>query len=63
MLVLTRKAAEQILIGNDITVTITRIDGGQVRVGIEAPPDVLIRRAELVSQWEDESLATTRAFR
>jgi carbon storage regulator len=63
MLVLTRKASEQIMIGNDITVTITRVEGGQVRVGIEAPPEILIRRAELVTQWHDEAPVTTRAWK
>ena len=63
MLVLTRKASEQIMIGNDITVTITRIEGGQVRVGIDAPSEILIRRAELVTQWEEEAPTTSRAFR
>lgn len=47
MLVLTRKLNEQIQIGNDITITIVRVKGNTVRVGIEAPRDVRIIRAEL----------------
>ena len=47
MLVLTRKQQEQIRIGNQVTITILRISGNQVRVGIEAPPDVRILRGEL----------------
>ena len=47
MLVLTRKEGEQILIGEDITVRIVLIDKGKVRIGIEAPRDVKILRAEL----------------
>lgn len=47
MLVLTRKAHQRIQIGNDITITILRVKGQSVRVGIEAPPEVSIRRAEL----------------
>ena len=55
MLVLTRKSSQRILIGDDITVTVTRIEGGSVRLGIEAPRDVFIRRAELVTQWQDSA--------
>ena len=48
MLVLTRKTREAILIGHDIRVTIDRIDGQRVRIGIEAPEGVKILREELV---------------
>ena len=47
MLVLTRKRDEQIQIGKDVTITIVRLHGNTVRIGIEAPRDVRIRRAEL----------------
>ncbi|WP_390844119.1 carbon storage regulator CsrA [Anatilimnocola floriformis] len=47
MLVLTRKLQEKICIGNDITVTILRVKGQQVRIGIEAPRDVRVIRGEL----------------
>ena len=47
MLVLTRKPREEIRIGNGITITILRVKGQQVRVGIEAPNDVRIVRGEL----------------
>lgn len=47
MLVLTRKTNETIRIGTDITITLTRIRGNQVQIGIEAPRDVNIRRGEL----------------
>ncbi len=50
MLVLTRKPSEQILIGKDITVTIVRIDGNKVRIGIEAPGNVTITRRELADR-------------
>lgn len=52
MLVLTRKVGQRILIGDDITLTVVRIDGNQIRIGIEAPADVIVRREELVRQWE-----------
>ena len=47
MLVLTRKLNEQIQIGNDITITVVRVKGNTVRVGIDAPRDVRVIRAEL----------------
>ena len=52
MLVLSRKEKEGVLIGDDITITVTRIEGDKVRIGIEAPKDVLIRRHELLTQWD-----------
>ena len=47
MLVLTRKIQEQIQIGENITITILRMKGQTVRVGIDAPEDVRIVRGEL----------------
>src|SRR5882672_1425379 len=48
MLVLTRKLMEKLYIGDDICVTVVRLEGGQVRLGIEAPRDIAVVRAELV---------------
>ncbi|REK12411.1 MAG: carbon storage regulator [Planctomycetota bacterium] len=50
MLVLTRKAKQQIQIGPNITVTILQIKGQAVRVGIEAPKDVTVLRTELAEK-------------
>ena len=47
MLVLSRREGERIRIGDSITVTVVRCAGDKVRVGIEAPPDMLILRGEL----------------
>ena len=47
MLVLTRKSQDSIRIGDNITVTILRIKGNTVRIGVEAPDDVRIVRGEL----------------
>ena len=47
MLVLSRKESEKIRLGDSIVVTIVRVSGDKVRIGIEAPPDVLVLREEL----------------
>lgn len=48
MLVLSRKCNEQIVIGDDIIVTVVSIRGGTVRLGIEAPPHVTVHRLEVL---------------
>ena len=50
MLVLTRKLMERLFIGDDICVTVVRLEAGQVRLGIEAPREVAVVRAELVPE-------------
>lgn len=47
MLVLSRKEAERIRLGNDIVITVLRLAGDKVRIGIEAPKDMLVLRDEL----------------
>lgn len=47
MLVLSRKVGERIWIGEDISVTVVRITGGGVRIGIEAPAEMPVVREEL----------------
>jgi carbon storage regulator len=48
MLVLSRKVGERIQIGDEVTVTIVRINAHSVRIGIEAPAEMAIAREELV---------------
>jgi carbon storage regulator len=48
MLVLSRKVGERVMIGDSIWVTIVRVDGDRVRVGIEAPREVTVLRQELM---------------
>ena len=47
MLVLSRKESEKIRLGDSIVVTIVRVSGDKVRLGIEAPPNVIVLRDEL----------------
>lgn len=55
MLVLSRKAGEQVKIGDDVTVTLTKISGNRVAIGIEAPREVDICRGELIVGSDQES--------
>ncbi len=48
MLVLSRKLGEKIMIGENIVVTIVKIDRNQIRIGIEAPGEVPIYREEIL---------------
>lgn len=47
MLVLSRKLGEKIIIGDNICITVVKIDRNQIRLGIEAPTDVLVFREEI----------------
>lgn len=57
MLVLTRKAEQKIRIGNDIVITVLKVQGDQVSIGIEAPKTLQIVREELL----DEDLTNSAA--
>lgn len=52
MLVLTRKMGETIQIGDDVQLTVLRIKGNTVRIGIEAPANVRVRRGEIPPKSE-----------
>ena len=47
MLVLTRRKGEEIVINDEIVVTVVRIEGNKVRLGFEAPESVSVRRKEV----------------
>jgi carbon storage regulator CsrA len=55
MLVLTRKQKESIKIGDSIVVTILRVQGQSVRVGIEAPREVRVVRGELAATKPEDN--------
>jgi len=57
MLILTRKIGESINIGTDIKITVVSIDGSQVRLGIDAPKDVIVHREEVYKRIMEENKA------
>ena len=56
MLVLSRKVGERILVGDNVTITVVRITGGGVRIGIEAPPEMAVVREELKQLLEQKEI-------
>jgi carbon storage regulator len=57
MLVLSRKLNEKIVIDGGIVVTVVKIEGGQVRIGIDAPDHIKVFREEIIKKPTDESSA------
>lgn len=55
MLVLSRKVNEKIVIDGGIVITLVKIEGGQVRLGIEAPGHVRVYREELLQKSRAEA--------
>jgi carbon storage regulator len=53
MLVLSRKENERLVIAGNIIVTVVRVAGGKVRLGIQAPPEIHVLREELRSRLLD----------
>ncbi len=56
MLVLARRLNQSIIIGNDIEVVIVDIKGDQVKIGIKAPKNVSVHRAEIHQEIQAENI-------
>lgn len=59
MLVIRRHAGESILIGEDIEIQVAEIGAGRVKLGISAPPEVMVLRKE-IKLTRDQNLAAAR---
>ena len=59
MLILTRRAGETLIIGDDVTVTVLDIKGRQVRLGINAPKDISVHREEVYERIKKEAEGNT----
>lgn len=57
MLILTRKVNEALMVGDDVSVTVLGIKGGQIRIGINAPRDVSVHRQEVYEKILQERKA------
>ena len=59
MLVLSRRTGESIVIGNDVTITVLEVRGDVIRLGIDAPRNVVVHRQEVYEQIADANRAAT----
>ena len=59
MLVLSRRISQRIRIGDSNVLTVVKIKGGNVRLGIEAPPEIHVARDELLARDGDVSGGVT----
>lgn len=60
MLILTRRVGENIMIGDDIAVSILGVQGNQVRVGINAPVETSVHREEVYLRIQQENESPER---
>ena len=54
MLILTRRAGESVIIGDDVKITVLAVKGNQIRLGIDAPRDVSVHREEIYERIQNE---------
>jgi carbon storage regulator len=57
MLILTRRANETVMIGENVTVTVLGVKGNQVRLGVNAPKDVAVHREEIYERVKRDEAA------
>lgn len=54
MLILTRRAGETLIVGDDVSITVLGVKGNQVRLGVNAPKDVSVHREEIYQRIQRE---------
>jgi carbon storage regulator len=54
VLILTRRVGEKVMIGDDVSVTVLRVKGNQVRLGVDAPKSVSVQREEIFNRMKGE---------
>lgn len=54
MLILTRRVGESVMIGEEVTITVLRVKGNQVRLGVNAPRTVSVQREEIFERIKNE---------
>jgi carbon storage regulator len=63
VLILTRKLGESITIGDEIKISILGVRGRQVRMGIDAPPEVVVHREEIYVKIQNENRKANKTLR
>lgn len=61
MLIITRRAGQKIMLGDDITVHVMEIVGNSVRLGVEAPKSLPVYREEIWAAVKEENQASASA--
>ena len=56
MLIITRKKGESLIIGEDIEITVVKLEDGSVKLGIEAPKNIKIFRKEIYELVKKENI-------
>ncbi len=59
MLILTRRIGETVMIGEEVVVTVLRVKGNQVRLGVEAPKHISVQREEIFQRIKQEGAAAS----
>lgn len=54
MLILTRRVGETVMIGDEVAVTVLRVKGNQVRLGVNAPKSISVQREEIFERIKRE---------
>jgi carbon storage regulator len=60
VLILTRRIGETVMIGDEVTVTVLRVKGNQVRLGVNAPKSVSVQREEIFHRIKHEGAEAPR---
>jgi carbon storage regulator len=60
VLILTRRIGETVMIGDEVTVTVLRVKGNQVRLGVNAPKSVSVQREEIFHRIKHENAQTAQ---
>lgn len=61
MLIITRRAGQKVMLGDDVTVHVMEIVGNSVRIGVEAPKSLPIYREEIWAAVKEENQASASA--